>query len=240
MLEKNVVNIFENSFSPMKELTLELGLSSSIVSLGQTTFYHFMKTVMIDENVFSNYLRVIRSCSVKFHYQFIELSSVIATQLAFDLDVTNRRKNVEQIVFAAMFCDITLRKSEWIHIRSPEQLKGLSGLIIKEINMHALKASELAFNSKFAPEDAWRIIRHHHADLNGLGFGKSVDENFCAMTKCLMTAQEIAYTILMNPGVSARALVADTVQKLSETELKDHAESFEGHCRSYYGKVASC
>ncbi|WP_408098047.1 hypothetical protein ACJVC5_03735 [Peredibacter sp. HCB2-198] len=240
MIEKNVLHIFENSHTPMKDVALELGLSSSMVSLGHTTFYRIMKDVMVDDNHFSHYLRVIRSCSVKFHYHFIELTSLIAAQLAFDMDTHHRKANVDQIVFAAMFCDSTLRKSEWIHIRSSEQLKGLSGTIIKEINMHALKASEMTLHFRLAPEGAWRIIRHHHGDLNGLGFGKKVDENFCFLTKCLMTAQEIAHAILMNPGLPARTLVADTVQKLSETELGEFAIRFEGHCRAHYGKVASC
>ena len=227
-----------NSLST-SEIVMKLGLSASIVSVSQTILGRFMKDVLHEASPFATYLKVIKESGDSFHIQFIELSCYLATQLASELETPFLNEYLERVIFAAMFCDITLRNSEWIHIRNNDQLRGLSGVMVKEINMHALKASEMVSNFHLAPKGAHRVIKQHHGDVNGLCFSFALDEKICPLSKCLIVAQEVAYAILMNPQIKSRTVLADVVLKHRGTALSELLEKLEGRCCPHYAEKKS-
>lgn len=221
------------------EIVTKLGLSASIVSISQTIFGRFMKDVLHESSQFATYLKVIKESGDTFHFQFMELSCYFAAQLASELDAPFLNEYLERVIFAAMFCDMTLRNSEWIHVRTNDQLKGLSGTIVKEINMHALKASEMVANFHLAPKGAHRVIKQHHGDVNGLCFSFALDEKICPLSKCLIVAQEVAYAMLMNPQIKSRTVLADVVLKHRGTALSEILEKLEGRCCPHYADKKS-
>lgn len=238
LVEKMVISgetaKLENGFISVVDIVTKLGLSNSLVSISQTILRRFMQDVLIAEGPLSTYLKVIKSSEDQFHFRFMEMSSYLAAQLASELDAPFKNEYLDQVVFAAMFADITLRKSEWIHIRSSEQLKGMSGVMVKEINMHALKASELVAHSSLAPKGSAQVIKRHHGDINGLCFSDAADEQMCVLSKCLMVAQEVAYAILMHPQSKPRTVLAEVVVKHGGTPLSEMLEKLEGRCCPHY------
>lgn len=227
------LEIKDDVFHTTKEIVQSLGLAPRVISLCESVMGCIIQDILKSKNSFSSYLNHLQNAPQSFHYRYIELTSYIATQIVDDFQIFASSDFSKRVVFAAFFCDVTLKRPEWIHIRREEQLLGLSGSCIKEINMHALKASEMVLNYQNAPIGAHRIIRQHHGALNGLGFSDTHLDKLCPLTKCLISSQEMAYEILSQPQTDAREVIGRLMNKYRGTPLQEMFDRFESKCRPH-------
>jgi hypothetical protein len=146
------------------------------------------------------------------------------------MEINNKRDCIPKIVFASMFCDYTLKTEVHIHVRSTEQQKKIRLAEQKITNEHALQASELMSKYQNAPYDSIMIIKQHHGSLTGVGFPKEISPNLLPLAKCLMTAQEIAYQILMEGDRHPIDVLSDIKLKFIDTPLEDLFTLFESTC----------
>ncbi len=130
-----------------------------------------------------------------------------------------------------MFCDYTLMSPEQIHIRTHAQLTKLLFTEQKLIREHALKASELVNRYQNAPYESSMIIKQHHGSLTGVGLPKEISPAILPLTKCLMTAQEISYQILMESERHPIDLLSDIKLKFIDTPLEYFFILFENTCQ---------
>ena len=233
--EESVIK--DEIFLTTKEIVQSLGLPPRIISLCDSVMGGIIQDISRGKNQLSSYIHQLKESNLSFHFRHIELTSYIASQIVDDFQSFASSDFTKRVIFSAFFCDVTLRRPELIHIRTQEQLMGLNGQTIKEINMHALKASELVLNYQNAPIGAHRIIRQHHGALNGIGFSDKHYDKLCPLTKCLISSQELAYSILNNPEEDARVTLARVAKKYASTPLQDMFDRFEEKCRPYYEKA---
>ena len=225
-------------FMTTKEIVNTLGLSPRVATLCETMITSLFTDYMNKKDPFSNYLKNLTESKLSFHYRHIELTSYIATQMIDDHGPFASSDFSKRIVFAAFFCDVTLKRPEWIHIRREEDMKGLPEESIKEIKSHALKAAELVTSYQNAPIGVDRIIRQHHGALNGIGFSEHHYDKLCPLTKCLLSAQEAAYMILTQPEKDVRSIVSEVVGQYRGTPLDEMFERFERKCKPHFAKTA--
>jgi hypothetical protein len=161
----------------------------------------------------------------------MELTSFIATQLIDVSEETGRNDKIRKIIFASMFCDYTLKDAGQLHIRDNEQLIKLPSSDQKWISEHALKASELVNQYQNAPYEASLIIKQHHGSVSGVGMPNEISSKILPLSKCFMTAQEIAYQILMESYRHPIDVLSDIKLKFIDTPLEEFFMLFEKTCQ---------
>ena len=245
MLINNMINRVDQEYSSLDEklvatndvfLTTQqivdkLGFKPRVVEVCESVLNQITEDVSSGKDNFSKFLKQLRTqTDLSFHYRFMELTSFIAIQIVDVMEINNKRDCIPKIVFASMFCDYTLKTAGHIHIRSTEQQKKIRLVEQKITNEHALQASELASKYQNAPYDAIMIIKQHHGSLTGVGFPKEISPNLLPFSKCLMTAQEIAYQILMESDRHPIDVLSDIKLKFIDTPLEDLFVLFENTC----------
>lgn len=242
MLINNMINKVETSYSDdsekfkaksevfltTKEIVQSVGLPSRVIEVCQSVMDSITADVTKGKDKFSSYLNGMNSNSgLNFQYRFVELTSFLATQMVESLDERKNIDNVKTIVFCAFFCDIALKESEYLELRTEESLKDIWPAEREEILSHALKASEIVSKYKNAPKGADAIVRQHHGSLDGKGFPEVCQEGVSPMAKCLIASHELAYELLKNPEKKPATIVAGLVKKFEGTPLHSYFMNFE-------------
>ncbi len=245
MLINNMINRVDQEYSTIDEklvatndvflttqqIVEKLGFKPRVVEVCESVLNQITVDVSSGKDNFSKFLKQLRTqTDLSFHYRLMELTSFIAIQIVDVMEINNKRDCIPKIVFASMFCDYTLKTPGHIHIRSTEQQKKIRLVEQKITNEHALQASELMSKYQNAPYDSIMIIKQHHGSLTGVGFPKEISPNLLPLAKCLMTAQEIAYQILMESERHPIDVLSDIKLKFIDTPLEDLFTLFENTC----------
>jgi HD-GYP domain-containing protein (c-di-GMP phosphodiesterase class II) len=215
-------------FRTTKEIVQSVGLPTRVIEVCQSVMDSITADVTKAKDKFSHYLTSMSSDStLNFQYRFVELTSYLATQMVESLDEKKNIENVKTIVFCAFFCDIALKESEYLELRTEESLKDIWPEEKEAILTHALKASEIVSKYKNAPKGADTIILQHHGSLDGKGFPRVCADAVSPIAKCLIASQELAYEILKDPGKDPKVIVPELVKKFEGTPLHSYLKNFE-------------
>lgn len=241
MLINNMINKVETSytsdsekikaksevFRTTKEIVQSVGLPTRVIEVCQSVMDSITADITKGKDKFSNYLNSMgQGQDQNFQYRFVELTSFLATHLVGNLDEKMNMDNVKTIVFCSFFCDIALKETGFLELRTEESLKELWPEEREEILAHALKASEIVSKYKNAPKGADVIIRQHHGALDGKGFPKVCSEGISPMAKCLFASNELAFALLKNPGKDASLIVAELLKKHEGSPLHSYFMHF--------------
>lgn len=219
-------------FITTQQIVSKLGFKPRVIEVCESVIDHISSDVAVGKDNFSKYLEQLRSQKeLAFHFRLMELTSFIATQLIDVSEETGRSDKIRKIIFASMFCDYTLKDSGQLHIRDSDQLNKLSQVEQKQISEHALKASELVNQYQNAPYEASLIIKQHHGSVSGVGLPQEISSKILPLSKCFMTAQEIAYQILMESYRHPIDVLSDIKLKFIDTPLEDFFVLFEKTCQ---------
>ncbi len=219
-------------FVTTQQIVGKLGFKPRVIEVCESVLNQINEDVLGGKDNFSMFLAKLRTKKeLSFNYRLMELTCFIATQIIDEMDKVGQKEKIKKIVFASMFCDYTLKFSGQIHIRSAEQVVKLSSVEQRIINEHALKAFELIEQYKNAPHESSIIIKQHHGSLSGVGIAKVPSNSILPLTKCLMTAQEIAYQILMDCDRHPIDVLSDIKIKFIDTPLEDCFILFEKTCQ---------
>lgn len=247
LLINNMINKVEQDYSNLNEklvarndvfvttqqIVTKLGFKPRVIEVCESVMHQISTDVSAGKDNFSKYLDQLRSQEdLSFHYRLMELTSFVATQLIDVMGEDGRREKIRKIVFASMFCDYTLTTPGQMHIRAQEQLQKLPLNEQKQINEHALKASELINQYQNAPYEASLIIKQHHGSISGVGMPDDISPKILPLTKCLMTSQEIAYRILMESYRHPIDVLSDIKLKFIDSPLEDLFLLFEQICQN--------
>ena len=219
-------------FITTQQIVGKLGFKPRVVEVCESVLNQITDDVTAGKDNFSKFLDHLRSqTELSFHYRLMELTSFIATQIIDETEKTGTREKIKKIIFASMFCDYTLMAPGQIHIRTHAQLTKLLFAEQRIISEHALKASELVNKYQNAPYESSVIIKQHHGSLTGVGLPKDISPAILPLTKCLMTAQEISYQILMESERPPIDVLSDIKLKFIDTPLEDFFILFENTCQ---------
>jgi hypothetical protein len=219
-------------FITTQQIVSKLGFKPRVIEVCESVIDQISSDVAVGKDNFSKYLDQLRSQKeLAFHFRLMELTSFIATQLIDVSEETGRNDKIRKIIFASMFCDYTLKDPGQLHIRDNDQLIKLSQAEQKLISEHALKASELVNQYQNAPYEASLIIKQHHGSVTGVGLPQEISSKILPLSKCFMTAQEIAYQILMEGYRHPIDVLSDIKLKFIDTPLEDFFLLFEKTCQ---------
>lgn len=219
-------------FVTTQQIVSKLGFKPRVVEVCESVIDQITTDVFAGKDNFSKYLEQLRTQKeLAFHFRLMELTSFIATQLIDVSEETGRNDKIRKIIFASMFCDYTLKDAGQLHIRDNEQLNKLILSEQKLISEHALKASELVNQYHNAPYEASLIIKQHHGSVSGVGLPVEISSKLLPLSKCFMTAQEIAYQILMESYRHPIDVLSDIKLKFIDTPLEDFFMLFEKTCQ---------
>lgn len=245
LLVNNMINKVERDYTNLNDKLLatndvfvttqqivgKLGFKPRVIDICESVLSQITDDVSSGKDNFSKFLLQLRTqTNLSFNYRLMELTSFIATQMLDAVEKTSPKDKVRKIIFASMFCDYTLTESGQIHIRTHDQMIKLPLNEQKLINEHALKASELVSKYQNAPYEASMIIKQHHGSLTGVGLPVKVSPGIMPLTKCLMTAQEISYQILLESSRHPIDVLSDIKLKFIDTPLEDYFIQFENLC----------
>ncbi len=247
MLINNMINKVETEYTTLDEKLLaiedvyvttldivtKLGFKPRIIQVCESVLNQISEDVAGGKDNFAKYMDQLRTQkNLSFHYRLMELTGFISTQMLDQMGEQNIRDKIRKLIFASMFCDYTLKSTDQIHIRRFDQLARLSVEEQKIISEHALKASELVNQYQSAPYEASLIIKQHHGSLTGVGLPLLISSKILPLSKCLITAQEISYQILMESGRHPMDVLSDIKLKFIDTPLEDFFVLFEESCKT--------
>lgn len=219
-------------FVTTQQIVSKLGFKPRVIEVCESVIDQISSDVAVSKDNFSKYLDQLRTQKeLAFHFRLMELTSFIATQMIDVMEESGRGEKIRKIVFASMFCDYTLKETGQLHIRDVGQLSKLNQSEQKLISEHALKASELINQYQNAPLEASLIIKQHHGSVSGIGLPREVSPKILPLSKCLMTAQEIAYQILLESYRHPIDVLSDIKLKFIDTPLEDFFILFEKTCQ---------
>lgn len=246
MLLNNMINKVEKNYSTVdekikarnevflttKEIVQSVGLPPRVVQVCESVMESISEDVIKGKDKFSSYLlRMKDQSNLNFQFRFVELTSFIATQMVDGMNEADKVEQIKKVVFAAFFCDISLTEVGQLDYRTEDSIKDLWPEDKKAVNEHALKASEIVTKYKNAPADADIIVKQHHGSADGVGF-PPVSDLILPLAKCLMAAQELAYSILKQPGKSPESIVNQAVNRFQGSPIHSYLEAFEKSCKA--------
>lgn len=182
-----------------RELASKLGFPTKVIQVVSVMIDKIADDAMRDNLILQKYLTSLRNnADLGFRFRLAELSGLIATQIVQNITAAGNDP-INKVVFACLFADMTLKDRSHIHIRTSEALAKLPAEVQKEINSHALEASDIVAKSKNVPFESEKLIKQHHGAHNGLGFPKNLSPQISPLALVVFAAQEIAYDILIDP-----------------------------------------
>ncbi|MBA2405010.1 MAG: hypothetical protein H0V66_09585 [Bdellovibrionales bacterium] len=219
-------------FVTTQQIVEKLGFKPKVIEVCESVLNQISEDVSSGKDSFAKFLEQLRTqVELTFHYRLMELTSFVATQIIDEMEKEGKRERIKKVIFASMFCDYTLMENSQIHIRSADQVSKLLLTEQKIINEHALKASELINQYRNAPYEASLIIKQHHGSMSGVGLPTEISAKILPLSKCLMTAQEVAYQILMESARHPIDVLSDIKLKFIDTPLEDFFVLFEKTCQ---------
>ena len=246
MLINNMINKVEKDYDSIDEkltatnevyltthqIVGKLGFKPKMVEVCDSVLNQIAEDVVKGKDNFSKFLEQLRTrTNLSFRYRLMELTSFIGSQMIEATEPSSvRREMIKKLIFSSLFCDITLINNDQIHVRRPDQVMKLSQNEQKQINEHAMRASELVNKYQRPPLEASLIIKQHHGSMNGVGIPKDISPKILPLAKCLMAAQEISYQILVESHRHPIDVLSDVKLRFIDTPLEEYLEIFETTC----------
>ena len=221
-------SIMSDALVSTTELVHKFGFSTKVLTVCNTVMDKIQNEICKQQDALGNYLQRLKdNDQLSNRFKFIELSSLIATQILNNTEEEINSIKIKKLIFASYFCDMALDKDSYTHIRNTEHLQTLDVKDQKIINNHAIKAAEIISNSEYAPLDVDVMIRQHHGSFLGFGLPKEISPKILPLSKCLMSAQEITHRVLLEPQRDIMELLNSISKEHQETPLSPYFEAFK-------------
>ncbi|MFY7994620.1 MAG: hypothetical protein ACOVP4_15080 [Bacteriovoracaceae bacterium] len=232
-VEKDYSNIEEKLqsnnevYHTTRELASKLGFPAKVIQVVTAIIEKIAEDAIKENTLLRDYILRLRSNDdLGFRFRFAELSSIIAVRIVQNIPAAGQDP-VNKVVFACLFCDMTLKDRSHIHVRNTEDLAKLPVEIQKEISKHAFDASEIAAKSKNVPFESDKLIRQHHGAYNGVGFPSKIAPQISPLALAIFAAQEIAYEALIDGKKNINQICSLLTQRHTNTTLINYFKVFE-------------
>ena len=232
-VEKEYVSVGEKLkannevYHTTREIVSKMGLPSKILDVAESVVNRIAEETKKEPAAISSYLNQLRTNNeLGFRYRFAEISSFLATKIVQEMPDSNI-EYVKKVVYACLFSDVSLTDRSHIHIRNSEDLLKLTPFQQKEITQHAFNAAELISQSRHAPLEVEKLIRQHHGSITGFGFQREISTRLSPFSLCVITAQEVAYSILIDPNKKMRDILLDGKKHFNSNLLDTYFELLE-------------
>ena len=243
MLINNMINRVEKNYRSDEELFLardevfhttqkilqNLGLSGRVIEVCETAVEKMASEIMKEPGELKSYLLALKKDkSMAFHFKLIHLTNYIGSQLIRDMALPRFEDQVHKFVFASFFCDMCLTNQSFhFYRKAHDSGEDLTLAEQNEVNFHALKASELISSCQNLSEELRLIVLQHHGSFSGIGFPVVKSNQLLPLSKILIVAQDLAFSILKDEETPALEVLKAFMKKSHSNSLQDLLDCLE-------------
>lgn len=211
-------------YNTVREIITLIGLKPKVIEICQKLIEEITTSIQaIPEDELAGYLRRLRTRpELSFHYRLTELTAFLSGEV-----VEGRESRLKDLIFAAFFCDMSLKFPDHVHLRKSSELLGLADDVIDAVTGHAAASAEMVVFKELCSKEAFRIILQHHGAEDGVGLPDQPEKGLDESSKCFIVAHELAYTLLSRPDASIWAVCQELVERFKNTSLHDVVLRFE-------------
>ncbi|MES2525593.1 MAG: hypothetical protein V4598_00845 [Bdellovibrionota bacterium] len=230
------VSALDEVYKTARGIVRSLGFKPRIVEVCESVMEKITETIHASQSNLVEYLMEFsQDHKISLKYRLVELTCLLALRMLEEGE--DKEEGFKKIVFAAFFCDIGLSDPGHIHVRKNSQLEIIDVDLADQIRKHALVSSEIISSYENAPSEVGIIITQHHGSLTGIGFPETFDENLHPLAKCFITAQGIAYQILMDQSVRPMDKILSLKGTYMDTTLEIYYANLIKGCFSQLKEV---
>ncbi len=219
----------------VRDIVASIGLKPRVIELCLTLMTQVMDEVNKGRGVQAvAYLRKLRTkAELDFNYRMIQLTSFIATQILDGRSGVHKQEEMKSVVFAAFFCDMSLKNPEYLHYRHSKDIALLPEEEREEIKWHASQSASIVELSKMGTPEEVIIIRQHHGDLYGTDLPVGAHPDILVLSKCLMASQELAYALLSDDQETHWNVFQEVLRQQRGSPLEEYLTIYEESFLNY-------
>lgn len=211
-------------YATVREIISLVGLKPKVIEICHKLIEELTASInAVTEDDLSLYLRRLRTRpELNFHYRLTELTAFLSGEV-----IETKEPPLRDLIFAAFFCDMSLKFPDHIHLRKSSELLGLENDVIDAVSGHAAASAEMVVFKDLCSKDAFRVILQHHGAEDGIGFPDVPDKGIDEASKAFIVAHELAYGLLSQPEASVWAICQELIKRFKDTCLEDIVLRFE-------------
>lgn len=232
------IQIMGESFVVAIEEIHNLGFNSETIQLADTIISNMVKNFESFPEM-SGLLHKVINSETGYLYQRSHMTSIVACEMVKNLKIKD--ENVYEVVAcAAFFQDIMLAEREEL-----AKLNSFEDLVAAKVNEedwdlvlnHANRASQLIEKHAEAPAGVDELIRHHHATINGIGFGVTI-KDLPDLSKVFIIANQFVFELLQfkEKGGEPKSLIDELFKRYPGMEVAIIIKSLEKTLKKVKGK----
>lgn len=212
-----------------------LGLNKAVLQMANSSITKINTELKNSKNigsVINNIYKTPGSLRYRKSFMTAVFCQIMASKEAY---IDSRMMHSLQV--ACFLNDYSLQNESLISIRSIEEfnISLLSKEDGKDVETHAVRASEALSKVKEIPEETLKIIKQHHGMGSGQGFSQNLNPQIGILSQVFITAEEVALRILNSPTPSIKLNAIFSEISISyNTQL----DKFLDHIRASFSKTA--
>lgn len=220
-IEKDL--LLAETFGNVREIISIIGLQPKVIELCRKLMDKITENVSTaGADDLKAYLQRLRtSTELNFHYRLTELTTFLSGE------ILGETEGMEDMTFAAFFCDMSLRNPGDIHRRTNSSVEHLPEEERDSILGHAAASAELVAFRNACSTTAFRIILQHHGAVDGIGFPEVPEEGIEGLSGHFIVAHELAYALLTRTEAGVWAVCQDLIARFRSTTLEEVVVKFE-------------
>jgi hypothetical protein len=214
----------EEVFTSIAEITQKMGVKGQMVTLCEGWMRLLAKDCMAasDSDVREWWKRLTEDPSLDFQYRLVRLTSLLCTQQIMLTDWKSKEEQAQKLNGVAFFADMHLSKPEWIHLRTPADLEGLSANDKIAVAGHAAYAAQKLRDVPFVAKDIAVLVAQHHGHQQGDWLPERVSVTVSPLALVYAACEEMAYACLRAPESAPKEVHAKLLLRHKDTALLRH------------------
>lgn len=216
----------EEVFTSMSEISAKMGVKGQMVTICEGWMSQLASDCMKSQQseVRDWWSRLTQDPSLSFQYRLVRLTSLLCTQHIMLTDWKSKEEQAQKLTGVAFFADMHLRNPEWVHLRRPEDLAGLSSDDKVEVAGHASFAAQKLRDIPFVTKDLAILVAQHHGHQQGDWLPERVSVTVSPLALVYAACEEMAYASLKRPEASVREIYTELLARNRDTALRKYLE----------------
>lgn len=217
----------QSVFQSMTEINHKMGIKAPMVAVCEEWVQKITTDCLKvkDDSVRNWWKKLQSNPELDFHYRLVRLTSLLCTQYVLMTDWTTKEEQAQKLTSVALFADMELASTDWIHHRSHAGLQSLSPEERLAVGGHASFAAKKLRESNFISKDVALLVAQHHGHVSGENLPERVTATLSPLALVYMCCEEMAYQTLRYPEVPVRESYKKILDKYKDSILRKHLES---------------
>lgn len=216
----------EEVFASIFEITQKMGVKGQMVSICEGWMTELAKNCMAasSDELKGWWTKLSTDPALSFHYKLVRLTSLLCTQHVMLTDWTSKEEQVKKLNGVAMFADMALTNTLWIHLRTADSLKELTPDEMLNVSGHAAFSAAKLSGVPFVTKDIATLVAQHHGHPQGDRLPERVSPSVSPLALVYISCEEMAYHTLLRPERPVPEIYQELCEKYKMTAVKNPLE----------------